>query len=331
VFSIAALAITIGILYPNEAWSMTLAILCSGQGPQHPNMFALTGEAPEAANLFAHAATLLGGRDPRAIVRTEPDEALHHNRIGQILCTLQALAATATLRNSWPPRLTIVGYSVGEVAAWHVAGLMDASIVLDLVARRAEAMDAASRPGDGLLFVRGLSRSAIEDLCARHDAAIAIVNPGDAYVLGGPGEALDIIADQAKKKGAARAVRVAVNVASHTKRLAAASLEFRKVLDQTSMKQRPDAHLRLLSGIDASPVLGISVGLDKLAAQISHAVQWADCLEGCAEAGASAFFELGPGRALSEMAATAYPNIPSRSLEDFRTLQGARAWLDRVS
>ncbi|HWS62369.1 MAG TPA: malonate decarboxylase subunit epsilon [Steroidobacteraceae bacterium] len=309
---------------------MTLAVLCAGQGPQRSNMFALTGDAPEAANLFAHAATLLGGRDPRKMVQTDPDDTLHQNRVGQILCTLQALAATATLRDAWPRRLIIAGYSVGEVAAWSVAGLMDATMTLDLVSRRANAMDASSRPGDGLLFVRGLSYGAVEDLCNRHDAAIAIVNPGDAFVLGGPGVALDIIADVAKRMGAARAVRLAVNVASHTPRLAAASSEFRKILDQTPTKLAPDSNVRLFSGIDGSPVVNISAGLNKLAKQISHTVQWAHCLEGCVEAGASVFFELGPGRALNEMAAGAYPDISARSLEDFRTLQGARAWLARV-
>jgi [acyl-carrier-protein] S-malonyltransferase len=293
-------------------------------------MFALTGDAPEAANLFAHAATLLGGRDPREMAQTDPDDTLHQNRVGQILCTLQALAATATLRGAWPRRLIIAGYSVGEVAAWSVAGLMDATMTLDLVSRRANAMDAPSRPGDGLLFVRGLSYGAVEDLCNRHDAAIAIVNPGDAFVLGGPGVALDIIADVAKRMGAARAVRLAVNVASHTPRLAAASSEFRKILDQTPTKLAPDSNVRLFSGIDGSPVVNISAGLNKLAKQISHTVQWAHCLEGCVEAGASVFFELGPGRALNEMAAGAYPDISARSLEDFRTLQGARAWLARV-
>ena len=215
-------------------------------------------------------------------------------------------------------------------AAWSVAGLMDATMTLDLVSRRANAMDAPSRPGDGLLFVRGLSYGAVEDLCNRHDAAIAIVNPGDAFVLGGPGVALDIIADVAKRMGAARAVRLAVNVASHTPRLAAASSEFRKILDQTPTKLEPDSNVRLFSGIDGSPVVNISAGLNKLAKQISRTVQWARCLEGCVEAGASVFFELGPGRALSEMAAGAYPDIPARSLEDFRTLQGARAWLARA-
>ena len=33
------------------------------------------------------------------------------------------------------------------------------------------------------------------------------------------------------------------------------------------------------------------------------------------EAGAVAFLELGPGRALAEMAASAYPAIPARSIE----------------
>jgi [acyl-carrier-protein] S-malonyltransferase len=250
-------------------------------------MFALTGDAPEAANVFAHAATLLGGRDPREMVQTDTEATLHRNRVGQILCTLQALAATATLRDTWPRRLIIAGYSVGEVAAWSVAGLMDATITLDLVARRADAMDAFSRPGDGLLFVRGLSYGAVEDLCNRHDAAIAIVNPDDAYVLGGAGVALDAIADIAKKMGAARVLRLAVNVASHTARLAAASSEFRKVLDQTPTKPSPNSNVRLLSGIDGSPVVSISAGLTKLAEQISHTVEWAHCLESCVEAGAS--------------------------------------------
>jgi [acyl-carrier-protein] S-malonyltransferase len=198
------------------------------------------------------------------------------------------------------------------------------------VARRAEAMDAASMPGDCLLLVRGLSWGTVEDLCKRHDAAVAIVDPGDAYVLGGVGMALDTMADEAKKMDAVRVVRVAVNVASHTQRLAAASVEFRKELDQTPMKHTPDAHVRLFSGIDGSPVVDIAAGLDKLANQISHTVQWTACLEGCVEAGASALIELGPGRALNEMATSAYPDIPVRSLEDFRTLQGARAWLDSV-
>ena len=307
---------------------MSLAILCSGQGRQHPDMFALTGDAPEAAGLFAHAATLLGGRDPREIVRTDTSEALHHNRVGQILCTLQALAAAAALRDAMPDRLIVAGYSVGEVAAWGVAGLLSMTDTLDLVARRAEAMDAAASPGEGLLFVRGLSREAIDRLCERHDAAIAIVNPGDAFVLGGSRTALHALAGKAKAMHATRVVDLPVEVASHTKRLADGLRGVpRKPAPDIRCKFPPAAGTRLLSGIDGSPVIQAEAGLDKLAAQISQTVQWADCLQGCMEAGATAFLELGPGPALSEMVAGTYRGVSTRCLQDFRTLLGVRTWL----
>jgi len=308
---------------------MTLAILCPGQGWQNPDMFALTGEAPEASHLFAHGAKLLGGSDPRQYVRTETSEAIHRDRAGQILCTVQALAAAAALRQALPGRIIVAGYSVGEVAAWGVAGLFGMTDTLDLVARRAEAMDAASLSGDGLLFVRGLSRHDVDRLCERHGAAVAIVNPGDAFVLGGGRTALQAIAGEARAMNAARVIELPVEVASHTKRLATASVEFRERLRQISVTFSPTTGARVLSGVDGSPVIRVEIGLDKLAAQISQTVQWASCLQGCMEAGATAFLELGPGRALSKMVAGVYRDVPTRSLEDFKTLQGARLWLAR--
>ena len=308
---------------------MTLAILCSGQGGQHRDMFALTSDAPEAAQLFTHATALLGGRDPREFVRGEADGVLHHNRAGQILCTLQPLAAACALADVIPRGVIIAGYSVGEVAAWGVGGLFDATATLDLVARRAEAMDAATHAGDGLIFVRGLSRDEIGRLCERHGAAIAIANPGDAFVIGGGREALSGIAADARAMHGARIVALPVEVASHTKRLAAASAVFRETLRLVPMVFPPRSAARILSGIDGTPVVSADSGLDKLAAQISQTVQWADCLQACVEAGATGFLELGPGHALSGMAAEIGAGLPARSLDDFRSLQGVRAWVAR--
>lgn len=307
---------------------MTIAILCPGQGWQNPDMFALTGETPEASSLFEHAAKLLG-KDPRDFVRSETSEAVHRNRTGQILCTVQALAAAAALKETIPDRIIVAGYSVGEVAAWGVTGLFGMTDTLDLVARRAEAMDAASLPGDGLLFIRGLSRDDVDRLCKRYEAAVAIVNPGDAFVLGGGPAALHAIAKEAKVMNAVKVIDLPVEVASHTRRLVAASAAFRERLRLTSVTFPPAAGTRLLSGIDGAPVIRVDAGLDKLAAQISQTVQWAGCLQACMEAGATAFLELGPGHALSEMVASAWRDVPTRSLDDFRSIQGARSWLAR--
>ena len=310
---------------------MSLAILCSGQGPQHPGMFALTGTVTVAADLFAHASTLLGGRDPLKLVHSETNDALHDNRTGQILCALQSLAAAVVLKNLRAGGLIVAGYSVGEVAAWGVADLIAPKTVLDLTARRAEVMDAASTAGDGLLFVRGLSRGVIDYLCERHDIAVAIVNPGDAFALGGGCDALDAVAKDAEQRGAERVVRIGVKVASHTQKLIKASAAFRECLNGTAVAPNLSAGVRLFSGIDAAPVLDIQTGLNKLADQISHTIQWSDCLAGCMEAGASAFFELGPGRALVDMVTAVHPQIPARSLEDFRTVEGVHAWLSRTT
>jgi len=293
-------------------------------------MFALPDHAPEAAALFAHAAALLGGHDPRELIRTASPELLHLNRVAQILCALQALAAARALREVMPDRFVVAGYSVGEVAAWGIGGLLGMKDVLDLVAQRAILMDADSGPDDGLLFVRGLSRERVDRLCQQHDCSVAIVNPGEAFVLGGERQRLDALAREAQALNAAHTVPLPVNVASHTQRLAHAASEFRAELSHFQPDLSRVAHVRILSGVDGSPVLHAETGCDKLAAQISHTVQWADCLQGCVEAGATAFLELGPGAALSGMAAAAYPGIPARSLEEFKTMSGARAWVARA-
>jgi [acyl-carrier-protein] S-malonyltransferase len=307
-----------------------IAILCSGQGRQHAGMFDLTGDAAAASELFARAGTLLG-QDPRSWVRSAEPGLLHQNRTAQLLCTLQALGAAAVLEEALPERRCIAGYSVGEVAAWGIADVIDRTAVLGLVIERAEAMDAACAQEQGMLYVRGLAPTVIDQLCAHRKAAIGIINPGEAWVLGGWRSCLDAIAVEAVHRGASRVARVAVGVASHTYLMAGASPAFRESLANLRIERVPRAGTRLFSGIDGTAVFDIPLGLDKLALQISHPVQWASCLASCVQAGARAFIELGPGRALADMAAEAYPGMAARSLDDFRSLRGVRAWLERLT
>jgi len=303
---------------------MTLAILCSGQGAQHKDMFALTADAPEAAPVFAAAARALGA-DPRDFVRTREEAALHVNAVGQILCVTQALAGFAALRIAPGTRSTIAGYSIGELAAWGCAGLFSPEAAIELAGARAALMDASSGPEDGLAFVRGLGRDAVDGLCARHAAAVAIVNPGAVFVVGGAREDLHALCAEAMSLGAANAGPLKVNVAAHTPRLSPAAARFREVLAARSLGSRV-AGARLLSGVDAGLVLDVETGLDRLAAQIAQTIDWAGCLDACVEAGADSFLELGPGRALAAMAG-ALPGVRARSLEDFRGIAGARSWI----
>ena len=307
---------------------MTLAILCSGQGNQNPAMFDLTGNSAAAIHLFACATLLLNHTDPRVMVKEAGDEVFD-NRNAQILCTLQALAAVTELQASIPQRAVYAGYSVGEVAAWGAAGVFRPIDTLKIVARRAELMSATSVAGDGLVFIRGLDYSAVRRLCEAFGGDIAIINPDNAFVVGGGAAFLSAIMLEAEKAGAARVVRLSVKVASHTPILSVAGRKFRVLLESLPRSFPPPSRARLLSGTDGSSVSGLDRGLDKLATQISHTVRWTDNLQSCVESGATAFLELGPGRALSEMAAASHPDIPSRALDEFKTLDGARSWISK--
>ncbi len=110
-----------------------VAILCSGQGSQEAGMFDLLADAPEAANVFEAAKTALNGHNPRELVQWASADDLHANRAGQILCCTQAMAAWAVLGNEVPMPLVVAGYSVGELAAWGVAGMFEGAEIVGLV------------------------------------------------------------------------------------------------------------------------------------------------------------------------------------------------------
>jgi [acyl-carrier-protein] S-malonyltransferase len=305
-----------------------VAILCSGQGGQHAAMFDLVANCPEAEPVFVAAAGVLG-QDPRRFVRETTPVDMFSDRYGQILCCTQALAARAALGRAWPARAVIAGYSIGELAAWGCAAAVDGALILRLAERRAAVMDAAAPPDCGLAAIVGLRRQTLESILARHALFIAILNSDDSFTIGGRHTALEAACKEAAGRGAKRTITLSVAVPSHTPLLHQATEQFRAALGQASPRL-PSGGYRLLSGIDGDTIRDINVGVDKLARQISTTIDWAACLESCRSAGAVAALELGPGSTLSRMASALFPVGRSRAMEEFRTVAGVRAWLQRA-
>jgi len=310
-----------------------IVLLCSGQGTQHREMFRLTGDVPAAAAVFAAAKRVLGA-DPRSFAQSAQEGALHSNRVAQILCVTQAIAGWMMLSDVLPERYLVAGYSVGEVAAWSIAGLLDMEQAIEVARVRAEHMDRASGPNDGLAYVRGLARERVDQLARDKEAEIAIANPANTFIVGGERQLLGEFCESALASGALRAALLPVMVAAHTSRLAGTQAPFRAALEASKPARQLVRHpgVTLLSGLDGSPIWDFSAGADALARQLGTCVRWDLCLEAAVERGATAFLELGPGRALARMAqADAYPQIPARSLEDFRTCEGVRSWVRSLS
>jgi [acyl-carrier-protein] S-malonyltransferase len=304
-----------------------IAILCSGQGYQGAGMFDLLADAPEADQVFEAAKSVLDGQDPRQLVREASNNDLHADRVGQILCCTQAMAAWAVLSVKVPRPLLVAGYSVGELAAWGVAGLIDCESVFDLAAQRATAMDRATKEPSGLLAIHGLKRDTVDRICKAHGTYVAIINAQDRLLVGGTRKALDAVARDARAAGAERTTMLPVAVPSHTPLLAEASDEFRQVLAKAQLPAGVASDIRLLSGIDGDTVFDVHMGAEKLARQIEQTVDWAACMESCRAAGVAKVFELGPGDALARMMHEVIPLGDVHSLSQFHSLSGLQHWI----
>jgi [acyl-carrier-protein] S-malonyltransferase len=304
------------------------AVFCSGQGYQGVGMFDLLADATEADPVFEAAKFVLDGKDPRQLVRDASDDDLHRDKIGQILCCTQAMAAWAVLSAKVPRPLLVAGYSIGELAAWGVAGLIDYESVLDLAAQRATAMDKSTTQPSGLVAIRGLTRDKLDPICKAHGAYVAIVNAEDQMLVGGTRKALEAVAQDARAAGAERSTMLPVAVPSHTPLLAKASEEFRQALFKAHLPEQVPSDVRLLSGIDGDTVFDVHRGAEKLARQIEQTVNWAACMESCRAAGVSKVFELGPGDALARMMHEVIPDGDVHSLSEFHSLSGFEHWME---
>ncbi|UZK66305.1 ACP S-malonyltransferase [Sphingomonas sp. M1-B02] len=301
------------------------ALLCSGQGLITRGMFDRLAANDESAPVLDAAAKLLG-QDPRDVLAGTSEGALIADRTSQILCIARALAAASALRPQAPTM--VAGYSVGEMAAWSIAGFWTADQALRLTAHRAELMDVADAGTGGLGYVRGLDETILERLLERHACAIAIRNPGGLYIIGGLRPDVAACCADAVESGAVAARPIAVGVASHTPRLAAAVAPFEQALWDEPVCAGDGAKLLIGAACATTIRAADRAAISGLAHQLASTVDWNALLTALAERGARRVLELGPGDALANMVHANWPGIDVRALDDFTTVAGARQWFD---
>ena len=221
---------------------MSLALLFPGQGVQAAGMLPWLECEPGAAPVLAILASHLGA-DWRS--RLADDAWASSNQVAQPLMTGVALAVWGALESRLPGPSMVAGYSVGEVAAYSVAGLFDAATALELARRRAELMDTsnAAAPG-GLLAVRGLTTQTVEQIGIRIGVSVAIDVGIDRCIVGGALSSL-AAAERALRDAGAEVTPLRIRVASHTHAMAEAAAEFARVLDPDALAaEQVPGHLR---------------------------------------------------------------------------------------
>ncbi|MFO0823940.1 MAG: acyltransferase domain-containing protein [Gemmataceae bacterium] len=302
-----------------------LCILCSGQGDQHPDLFARLRANSDAAWVLETAIREQWIDQTVAdwLTAESPDSTLlHTDRFAQPLLALYQQAVWTAIKSHLPRVSLFAGLSLGELCAAGCAGAMGSADVVRVAGRRAEFMDAASPPGR-LVSVLGLGSGAIAELCAETGAAAAIQTAADHWTLGCLAAQVEGVVQAAQSRGASLVKALGVTVASHTHWMEPAVEPFRVALMSAGL-QRPQSPI--LSGTTSQRLWTPEQIMSSLCAQLHTQLRWDVCIEAALSSGIRRFLELGPGATLSHTILGRDPTVAARSVQEFGSLTEAASW-----
>jgi [acyl-carrier-protein] S-malonyltransferase len=303
-----------------------LALLCPGQGGQHRGMFDLARMDGQAGMLLDQWLSEAQLGTPLDTILSD-DALLFSNLMAQPLIVAATLAAWEAIKSEISGPALVAGYSIGELAAYGVAGALASADAVALASSRAQLMDAClkSMPSQGLIAVSGLPTRIASDLLRTYEFHMAIETGEDSFIAGGPAGLLGEVEKKILASGGRTNV-LPVEVASHTPFMRPAVVPFAQELRHHRFI---DPHIPVLSGISAEMIHQSEKAILHLSRQIAETIMWKDCMDACAESGVTVALELGPGASLSRMLHARHPQIECRSVADFRSLDGIKKWLIR--
>ncbi|MFJ7148968.1 type I polyketide synthase [Streptomyces sp. NPDC100445] len=316
-----------------------LVFLLPGQGTQRPGM-----ALPFQARLPGFQEALeecLGAMEPftagpagRALRDPEfPAEQLHATELAQPALFALEYAAVRALDGLGLRPVALAGHSLGEVTAACLAGVLDLAAAVELVAVRASGMQACP---PGAMLALSCSEVEARELLAEPVTAtsgleIAAVNGPGACVLSGPATSVRALEDRLSGRIPARRLRT-----SHAFHSAAMEPAAQALRARLSGRTGGRSSLPYVSTLDGTVVpAGTEVPLTVLAEGVRRTVRFGEGIAAVRELYPGALaVEIGPGQALSGMAAAAgldsLPLMPGKDprAEDELALALAGLWAE---
>lgn len=274
---------------------MKKALVFPGQGSQFTGMGKeLYNNSAIAKEMFETANDILGFRITDTMFEGSADD-LKQTNVTQPAVFLHSVILAKIL--GLTPEAT-AGHSLGEFSALVAAGALSFEEGLQLVAKRANAMQKACEATTGTMAaVIALPDDVIESICTSIDGVVVPANynsPGQ-LVISGATEAVNAACKQLKEAGARRALVLPVGGAFHSPLMEPARAELEQAIAET---QFYTPICPIYQNVDALPHTDPQEIKANLIAQLTAPVRWTQIVQNMAADGFGSFTELGPGSVL---------------------------------
>jgi [acyl-carrier-protein] S-malonyltransferase len=189
------------------------------------------------------------------------------------------------------------GLSLGEFTALTAAGAMSFEEGLKVVRQRGRFMqEACEATRGGMAAIIGLEEAPTREVCAQAGVALANLNCPGQIVISGATDHIALACEQAKAKGAKRALPLTVAGAYHSPLMAGAQPKLQAELARVTLS--PPA-VPVIANVTAQPHEGVEAIRARMVEQVTSPVRWEASMGYLLGQGFTRFIELGPGTALS--------------------------------
>ncbi|MEV5986268.1 type I polyketide synthase [Streptomyces sp. NPDC052051] len=221
----------------------------------------------------------------------------------------------------------VMGHSIGELAAAHVAGVLSLPDAAALVAARGRLMQ--SMPTGGAMVALTVSEAELlPHLQGREgELVIAAVNGPAATVISGDQDAVDELAAHWKAEGR-KATRLRVSHAFHSPHMDGMLAEFGKIAGELTYHEPRIPVVSNLTGAVADAETLCSP--DYWVEQVRGTVRFLDGMRGLRETGVTTCLELGPDGALTALGQECLPQQDVTLVPLLRKNTGEAASLTRA-
>jgi len=299
------------------------AFLFPGQGTQYVGMGRELAENSAAARRVFEEVDQILGMPLSKVMFEGPEQELVRTVNAQPAVMAVSLACLESVKERYgseglPSPAFVAGHSLGEYTALVPAGVLSLTNAVSLVRERGRLMQEASETFPGsMAVVIGLDELTVEEVCRETGAEVANVNAADQIVIAGDKVSLARAMDLAAMRGARRLLRLQVGGAFHSKLMETAAEGMSRVLDNVDFH---DSKMPIIGNSTGLPLLGGSEIRDELKHQLCGCVRWKNSVDHMTESGVTRFYEIGPGKVLSNLVKRAYPWVTASSISDSQAI-----------